>query len=403
MALKILLLQQYYFPEMAGGARRAKELSEQFVKKGHSVTVLTTYPRDFRSMPGFEAKKYEVLNNVFVIRNNTIFNVGKNPIFRMISYFMYVIHSFIFISRNRKKYDILISQAPLPSAIAAALANKFYKIFHHFDVLDILPDLGIAAGMIKNKLFITLLYNLEKWVYDHSNTISTVTEGQLNNINNKGISKTKLCCIPDWIDNTFFKINLDLYKSEIMESYNYQDKTIISFVGNIGVLQNPKIFIQLMESLIKDKLDEFLFLFIGDGIMLPKMKKIVKNKNLQNVEFIGKVKRELIPALMRMSDILVTNYLSDEHLNLYIPGKLFEYAISERPIIIGARGDAKNFIEKYGLGLVVSPSDVIGFKNAIIKISDGSFKYEPKISQFTNDYSIENVTKLYDGIFNILN
>ena len=76
---------------MAGVARRAKELSEQFVKNGHSVTVLTTYPRDFRSMPGFESKKYEVLNNVVVIRRKTIFYVGKNSIIRMLSYFMYVL------------------------------------------------------------------------------------------------------------------------------------------------------------------------------------------------------------------------------------------------------------------------------------------------------------------------
>ena len=85
---------------MTGGARRAKELSEQFIKNGHSVTVFTAYPRDFRSMPGFRAKKYEVLNSVVVIRCNTIFNVAKNPIFRMLSYFIYVIHSFIYISQK---------------------------------------------------------------------------------------------------------------------------------------------------------------------------------------------------------------------------------------------------------------------------------------------------------------
>ena len=149
--MNILLLQQHYFPEMAGVARRAKELSEQFVKNGHSVTVLTTYPREFRSMPGFTSNKYEVLNNVNVIRLKTIFIVGKKPISRMLSYLMYVILSFYYISYNKKKYDLLISIAPLPPAIAAALAQKFYKIFHHFDVPDILPDLGISAGMIKNK------------------------------------------------------------------------------------------------------------------------------------------------------------------------------------------------------------------------------------------------------------
>ena len=31
--LKILLFQQYYFPEMTGGARRAKELSEQSLQQ----------------------------------------------------------------------------------------------------------------------------------------------------------------------------------------------------------------------------------------------------------------------------------------------------------------------------------------------------------------------------------
>ena len=54
--------------------------------------------------------------------------------------------------------------APLPSAIAPAFASKIFKIYHHFDVPDILPDLGISAGMIKNKILINYLYKLEKWV-----------------------------------------------------------------------------------------------------------------------------------------------------------------------------------------------------------------------------------------------
>ena len=54
---------------------------------------------------------------------------------------------------------------------------------------------------------------------------------------------------------------------------------------------------------------------------------------------------------MIISDILVANYLPDKHLNLYIPGKLFEYAISQKPIIMGAKGDAEKLINKYKLGI----------------------------------------------------
>ena len=55
---------------MAGVARRAKELSEQFVKNGYSVTVLTSYPREFRSLPGFYLKRFEVLNRVKIVSKN---------------------------------------------------------------------------------------------------------------------------------------------------------------------------------------------------------------------------------------------------------------------------------------------------------------------------------------------
>ena len=394
----ILLFQQHYYPEMAGCARRAQELSEKLKKNGHSVTVFTTFPREFRSIPGYTPKKYEVLNNVKVIRSKTIFTVGINPLLRIFSYFMYAIISFHFISRNKSKYDILISIAPLPSAIGPALAQKFYKIFHHFDVPDILPDLGISAGMIKNKLVISFLYKLEKWVYNHSNSISAITHSQINNIHNKGVSLKKLSYIPDWVDNTFFKENLELYKSEVMQSLGQFNKKFISFIGNIGALQNPIIFLKIMAALDKDEYNEFQFLFIGDGIMLPQLKRKAEELKLKNVKFVGRIKRELVPAYMNFSDILVANYLPNLYMDICVPLKLYEYAISGSPIVMGARGEAKNLIEKYDLGITVAPSDVNGFKKAIIQISNGSYEFKPKIEPFIKDFSLQNVSKLYDHV-----
>ena len=60
---------------MVGVARRAKELSEELVKKGHKVTVITSYPRNFRSIPNISFHKREKINNVKIIRFKTIFSV----------------------------------------------------------------------------------------------------------------------------------------------------------------------------------------------------------------------------------------------------------------------------------------------------------------------------------------
>ena len=393
------MIHQHYYPEMSGTARRTKELAENFVKKGHQVSVLTSYPRKFRSHPGISFKPYEQINNVSVYRIKTLFEVNNIVLLRLFSYSTFVIQSILYALRLSKKSEIVITIAPLSSGIIGSVVKMANKTHHHFDVPDILPDLGISAGMIKNKFVIKLLFRLEKWVYKNSDTISTCTIGQLKNINSKGIPKEKITWIPDWIDNS----NLVTFHKAIASkiSNNFKGKKIISFIGNIGALQNPMVFIKTMKLLSKN--NQVYFLFIGDGIMLSKLKFKVAELNLSNVDFLGRVKREQILELMSMSTALVANYLPDKHLNLYIPGKLFEYAISKKPIIMGAKGDAEIFINKYQLGIVVPPSDPEAFKKAILKIVEGSYSFNPKINNFLKDYSIENVTKKYDLILRNLN
>ena len=96
------------------------------------------------------------------------------------------------------------------------------------------------------------MFKLEKWVYDHAKTISAITHGQVENINNKGVDQNKLYFIPDWIDNSFFNNNLLEYKSKVAQESYFKDKKIISFVGNIGALQNPDIFLETMIALSEE-------------------------------------------------------------------------------------------------------------------------------------------------------
>lgn len=387
---------------MAGVARRAKELSEQLVIKGYDVTVFTTFPRDFRSMPGYNTKAKEVLNGVKIHRSKSVFNVGKITFFRILSYFFYVVKCVIFLFINKKKYDFILSMAPLPPAIAGGIANKFLSKYHHFDVPDILPDLGISAGMIKNKFLIKILFSIEKWVYDNSNSISAITHGQIKNITSKGVSSKKISYLPDWINIDFFEKNLVKYNNEVTKRWNFNDKTVISFIGNIGALQNPGVFIDVMADLDKNGFKNFHFLFIGDGIMLDFLKKKAQKLKLNNIDFIGRVKRKYIPSYMSLSDILVANYLPNNYMDICVPGKLFEYAISNKPLVMGSNGEAKELIKEYKLGVSVKPSSVDEFKNAFIKLSDKSYIHKPNLGLFCNKFSLDTISNNYIKVFSNL-
>jgi len=390
---------------MAGTARRTKELAEEFVKSGKKVTVITSFPREYRSIPGCSINRYEVINGVDVYRINTIFSININVVSRIISYLAFVLFTSQWIIKRRGQFDLIISIAPIAAGIVGSIINKFYKIPHHFDIPDILPDLGIAAGMIKNKAIISIFYKVEKWVYNNCTTISAITGGQIRNIVAKGVNKEKISLIPDWVDSEFFNKNISAYSVEIGKELKsrFGNRKIISFIGNIGALQNPAVFLDLMKSLNANHPDQFQFLFIGDGIMLPELKRKVADENLKGVEFVGRIKRELIPAYMRSSDILIANYVNNNYMNICIPGKLYEYLISGSPIVIGARGEAADFISRYGAGIPVKPSNSLEMEKAVISISNSNNSIsKSNLQKFNDKYNLSFVAKSYDRIFDLL-
>jgi len=393
---KILFIHQHYFPEMAGTARRTKELAEGLARRGYDCSVLTSFPREYRSVPGYNALPEETINNVKVHRINTFIDVTKNVILRLTSYSLFFLLTVVWLVKNRKNFDFIISIAPLSSGIAGAFANKFLKIPHHFDVPDILPDLGIAAGMIRNPSIIKLFYRIEKWVYDNATTVSAITEGQVQNIIKKGVAPSKISLIPDWVDVDFFSENSIKYHDDIYRKVKSEaNLKIISFVGNIGALQGIETFLDVVKLLNNEYKKKFKFLFVGDGIMLPVLKERVIKENIPNIEFIGRVPREHVPAYMAISDVLVANYVDNSYMEICIPGKTYEYIISKRPIVIGARGEAANLVKKFGAGIPVLPSDADGFKNAIIQIFREPEKFEYGVDEFARKYNHETVVDYY--------
>lgn len=56
---------------MSGSAKRTKEIAEYLTSKGYNCSVLTTYPRKCRSIPGYNAGSFDIINGVSVYRFKT--------------------------------------------------------------------------------------------------------------------------------------------------------------------------------------------------------------------------------------------------------------------------------------------------------------------------------------------
>ena len=122
----------YYLPNVSGITVYIKILAEEMVKRGHEVTILTSWHDK-------NTKQEEVINGVRIKRLKIWFKVGKGPIYPAL------------IGRSIKeikKCDVVNCHLPQPESIWVGLVAKILKkkliLSHH-------TDLSFWKG-IKNKI-----------------------------------------------------------------------------------------------------------------------------------------------------------------------------------------------------------------------------------------------------------
>ena len=110
------------------------------------------------------------------------------------------------------------------------------------------------------------------------------------------------------------------------------------------------------------------------------------------------VDRSLIYNYLSSSDILISNYINNPILENYIPGKIFEYILCGKPIVMGGKGEVKKIIEKFDAGISVEPGNILKLKMAIYAILSNDIKFKPKINEFLEEYNLNKVVDKFEKI-----
>lgn len=100
--------------------------------------------------------------------------------------------------------------------------------------------------------------------------------------------------------------------------------------------------------------NSFELYIVGGGTIEDKeyLEKIIKNLNIQNVFFIGKVTMNELKYLVNRSDIGVVTYGQYNLNNEYCSsGKLFEYIFEELPVITTENVPLKDYVDSHKIGI----------------------------------------------------
>jgi len=342
-------------PDLPGGTRHF-DFGKELVKRGYKVTVFASSFQhgSMRYGKGFFKKDFivEELEGVRFVWIKT-FPYSGNNWRRVINMLSYSVRAYKVARKlNIEKPDIVIgSSVHLFAVFTVYLLSKKYKTLFIMEVRDLWPQTLIDMGMSKWHPFVILLGILEKFLYRRAAKIITLLPKANEYIEKLDVPEEKIVWIPNGVDLGRFNFNED-------NSNLKHDKScfIITYTGAIGKANNLDILIEVAEKLNKNY-PEIKFLVVGDGPEKERLVRMVREKNLNNIQFNALVPKNEVPKILYKSDALFFN-LKDSAVFKYgiSSNKLFDYLASGKPIIFSSNS-INNPVEEAEAGITVPPDD----------------------------------------------
>jgi glycosyltransferase involved in cell wall biosynthesis len=393
--LKLLILTQYFPPEVGAPQNRLFELAVRLKKMGVEVSVLTAMPNypQMKIYPGYEGKNYhfETMDGLEVHRSSIFIPKNKSIPQRLMNYFSFVISSARCGANKIGKVDVIMCESPpLFLGWSALYLKRKKKAKLVFNVSDLWPESAEKLGVVTNKWMLKLAYRLEKKLYLNSELVSGQTQGICKNINQR-FPKVKTHWLPNSADVNFYNPeNIDSKKWRIQNSFHEND-VLFLYAGIIGIAQGLEIILQAANDL-KNK-SCLKFLLLGSGPEKEKLQLLKKEMNLENVYFFDAVSKKEMPEIVASIDVSIVPLKKMDLFLGAIPSKIFENLAMEKPIILGVDGEARNlFIEQGNCGIYFEPENKAQLVNAISQLSEND-ELRRQLGKNGRNYVIEHFNR----------
>lgn len=369
--MKLLILTQYFPPEVGAPQNRLFELAVRLQKLGVDITVLTAMP-NYPQMDIYEGYKdktyvYEVIEGLKVHRSSIYVSKSKSIINRLRNYFSFVISSARVGKAKLENFDFLLCESPpLFLGYSAMRIAKQKKAKLIFNVSDLWPESAEKLGVVNNKFLLKLAYNLEEKLYKRSCLVTGQTQGICHNINER-FPAVKTYWLPNGVDLGYYnpsKIEPGIWR----EKNNFaKEDVILLYAGIIGIAQGLEVILNSAKNFINTP--NIKFVFIGSGPEKDKLLQLKAEQNLTNVFFLDAISKKEMPSVLRSVNAAI---IPLRKLDLFlgaIPSKIFENLAMEVPVLLGVNGEARQlFIDKGNAGLYFEPENSEALTAAILKL-----------------------------------
>ena len=361
--LKVLVLAQYFPPDMGGGSTRASNVVKGLLYKGCEVKVVAAFPH---YPHGNVPKKYKgkpIVPERFCgakVLRVWIPSLPHNSIVNRIILHACFAVSALFALPFVGKVDVIWVANPNLFSIFPAIVYGFVKrrpIVRNVD--DLWPEVFYELGIVRSELMRRIL-DFIAWIsYAVPAAITPISAGYKRRIVEKyGIYAGKIHVI---------EVGVERVRPVSSSGRNKKDSFVVMYSGVLGLGYDFDVVLDAASLLEKNK--DIILIIRGVGELAPRLKRRINKLNLKNVVLDTRfLPKDKLSALLVSADVFLLPMASASCIDEGLPTKVFEYQTYRKPIICISDGEPARYVEKTRSGIVVKPNDAYALADAIIRL-----------------------------------
>lgn len=384
---KVLVIAYYFPPLGLSGVQRTLKFVKYMSPHGWQPTVITTgniayYAHDKSLLNELNKLDINVIRtssfdpNTILSKFGTVKMPGEKirKVLNMLSQTFFIPDNKISWSKkafdiasevlSKEKYDVIFVSAPPFSAfkISAKLKKKFdiplvvdYRDLWYKSYFAFYPT--PLHSYLHKRMEYSSLKAADKVIV----TNRKIKEKLLNIY--KFLTFDDVVIIPHGFDPEDFSIIKPIPKTT--------DKMIITYSGIFLEYNSPKYFLEAFKQITVERPDiasKIELHFVGH--LRKENQHLVKKLNLEEfVKDFGYMNHDEAVRKILSSDVLWFMIGRKRNIDAILPGKMFEYFGSGKPVIACVpEGAAKSAATEYGASFITEPEDVNAIKEAIFKV-----------------------------------
>ena len=345
IALKIVIITSYPFPDSAATANRVSTLAKEIALESN-FDVVVVGPGPSEALEGAitqETKNYgivSVFNHTFSRTNLFLRAFGELKQTRHL----------LKAAQNENADFYIVSIPSIFLMLAAVFFHTKPIIFDFRDLVwEYLIKIGgtksiagramklLAPSLLKHAKAITVTNLVEKRQLSQMTRVPITIVG--NGISQDRFTRLKLLSPP--LQGAPFRV---------------------LYIGNLGVAQNLE---TLLEAIGGD--EQFEINLVGDGNRANFLKDLVCQGDMTNVKFIGALQWSDTLAYIEKASCLYGQITTS--FNSAVPSKLYEYLSSGRPVVFGlADGAAKNLVSDFEDVAICTPESPSELREKLLEL-----------------------------------